>query len=231
MIHNHYTSQLRIVSSNHQHASQQLRTWVHREWSLTIDTSPYVIWANTESESLTIEAVRLLQQQLSYRAVGELQLVICPGIDSASLPAQQALLKLLEEPPTATQIILTASGLGTVLTTIQSRCNVSYLDQIPPTNNHDTQHQELDMLYQQLTQGTVANTIALAGKYSTKADALEVTRQLLDLLHQRLPTLGGAELAKTTQHLASLVLLNDQLQHNTAPRLALEHIWLGWLTA
>lgn len=83
--------------------------------------------------ALTIEAVRQLQTQASYRPYQtDHQWLVITRVDQASLPAQHALLKIVEEPPEHTSLLLTTQQPSKVLTTLQSRCRLVQLE--PQTN-------------------------------------------------------------------------------------------------
>src|SRR5690606_36425662 len=66
-----------------------------------------------------------------------------------TLPAQQALLKLLEEPPLRTQMLLVAQSTKAVLPTILSRCRVQYAQ---PTSSHNLAHKPGVSLFAQLSE-------------------------------------------------------------------------------
>lgn len=79
----------------------------------------------TEKVSIGIEDIRNLQMQLSTSPLSEQGrlVIITPG-SALSLPAQPALLKMVEEPPPHTQIVLASTSLHVFLPTIQSRCQI-----------------------------------------------------------------------------------------------------------
>lgn len=73
-----------------------------------------------DSKEITIEQVRQLQRDTkTLRQNG--QFVVIDDCSHMSLPAQNALLKLIEEPPTDTIFILTSHDVERVLETIRSR--------------------------------------------------------------------------------------------------------------
>lgn len=80
--------------------------------------------APTDKPSIGIEQIRLLSEMLGlkpYRA-GATRLIIVNGADKLTPEAQNALLKVIEEPPPATGFILLAVDPLAVLVTIRSRC-------------------------------------------------------------------------------------------------------------
>lgn len=74
-----------------------------------------------ELEEYSIEAVRELQRKLSFKGRKTALILDADGLSSE---AQNALLKILEEPPKDTIIILTAFTRFSLLPTIASRCQI-----------------------------------------------------------------------------------------------------------
>jgi DNA polymerase-3 subunit delta' len=74
-------------------------------------------------KEISIQQVRELERELSYRAFSARKKIAI--IDPASLmsfPAQNALLKTLEEPPRNSVLILVSTSAGGLLSTVLSRC-------------------------------------------------------------------------------------------------------------
>ena len=70
-----------------------------------------------------IEQVRVLEKELSYRAFsGGRKVAIIDPAPLINLPAQNAPLKRLEEPPAGSLLILIAASAGSLLPTLLSRC-------------------------------------------------------------------------------------------------------------
>ncbi|MFH2118567.1 MAG: hypothetical protein ABII10_02435 [Candidatus Paceibacterota bacterium] len=81
------------------------------------------VFFNEQEETLKIDTVRELLQHTSFaRAKTEPQVIVVCATQTASLPAQNALLKIVEEPPPHTQIILIATPGHQLLPTLCSRC-------------------------------------------------------------------------------------------------------------
>ena len=77
----------------------------------------------TETGALTIDQVRAALDQVGYRPFEARRRVVV--IDQADLmvaPAQNALLKTLEEPPASTQFVLVTARPDMLLDTVRSRC-------------------------------------------------------------------------------------------------------------
>jgi DNA polymerase III subunit delta' len=75
--------------------------------------------------NVTIEQVRTMQQRLTTRpTLGSRRAIVIDPADDLEKPAQNALLKSLEEPPRGTYFVLVAHRLGRLLPTIRSRCRL-----------------------------------------------------------------------------------------------------------
>lgn len=76
-----------------------------------------------DTGSIKIEQIRDVVERSGYRPFeGKRRFILIDGADAMAGPAQDALLKTLEEPPNATTFVLITSAPGTLLPTILSRC-------------------------------------------------------------------------------------------------------------
>lgn len=85
---------------------------------------PYFTVIGPAKDSIGIESIRELQKFLQLKTIGKQQLrraVIVEHAESLTTEAQNAYLKLLEEPPADTLMILTADNQRALLPTILSR--------------------------------------------------------------------------------------------------------------
>ncbi len=81
---------------------------------------------------IRIEAIRDLQAMLPLRPMeAPVRIALINGLDYAREQAMDALLKTLEEPPSTSRLILTASLAESLLPTIVSRCQVIALRPVP----------------------------------------------------------------------------------------------------
>jgi DNA polymerase III subunit delta' len=159
---------------------------------------PYIKYITPEKNTISIEAVRDLQKFLQLKAVGDKPLrraVIVEHSSALSTEAQNALLKLLEEPPEDTIIILTAASQRALLPTILSRVQLIALH--PPEAS------------------------ALAAHFGAAKDAAEVQRAYF--LSGGLPGLMHALLHSEEAHplLAGVTQAKELLQLSLFERLAL----------
>lgn len=102
-----------------------------------LETDPEIETVIPEKNSITIEQIRELQISLSTPSIGQKgKLVLIAPAENITLPAQQALLKLLEEPPVKTTIALVTSSASALLPTIQSRCQIAVLENSVKQKGH-----------------------------------------------------------------------------------------------
>jgi DNA polymerase-3 subunit delta' len=88
---------------------------------------PYFAFVRAEKDSISIDAIRELQRFLQLKTLGTQQIrraVIVEHAERLTTEAQNAYLKLLEEPPADTLMVLTADNQRTLLPTIMSRVQI-----------------------------------------------------------------------------------------------------------
>jgi len=87
-------------------------------------THPYVLHITPEGDSISIDTIRRLQKFLQLKTLGSHPLrraILIEHAQALTTEAQNAYLKLLEEPPADTIMILTATSPHALLPTILSR--------------------------------------------------------------------------------------------------------------
>lgn len=108
-------------------------------------TGPDLLWINPE-EKIGVEKVRELKQFLSLKPYQSTKIgaVLCAA-EAMSIEAQNALLKLLEEPPEKAVLYLGVNNLGALLPTVLSRCQIIDFKngKIPDSVQEDQQLTEL----------------------------------------------------------------------------------------
>lgn len=101
---------------------------------VALTSHPYHLKIRPDGVSISIEAIRELQKFLQLKTLGERPLrraIIIEQAHALTTEAQNAFLKLLEEPPSDTLLILTASTPRALLPTILSRTQTIAIN--PPT--------------------------------------------------------------------------------------------------
>lgn len=129
--------------------------------------------------NLGIDEVRILKSRMAQKAYGGgKRLVIIDALDKAKSEASNSLLKIVEEPPADTYIILTSNNLHTLLETIISRCQLI----IEPENTDvlkAADYEKISLFMSDLLNKSIGERMVRWSKeVKTKDDALK----LLDLL-------------------------------------------------
>lgn len=183
--------------------------------------------SQTES-NISIEGVRKLLETLAYGSLnGELQAVVLPNIDLASIPAQNALLKVLEEPPAHIQFFLSTAAPDAVLETVRSRCSIAYF-------TSDIQNNEIDAesttnpadILDKIGKNSIRENIELAETYQNKQEAINILTTMLNFLHQKMSSDSGGTTGRViTEHYTTackaIITTVAMLQQNVNVKLAL----------
>ena len=91
-----------------------------------------VIEVMSSDEIKGIDQIRDIQHSSSLKPYeGERRIFILPEISQLSIPASNALLRLLEEPPEKVTFLLTSTNLESVIPTILSRCQIIGTKRVP----------------------------------------------------------------------------------------------------
>lgn len=98
-----------------------------------IKASPYFLQIAADGKSIGIEQIREIQKFVQLKTTGNntiRRVIAIDGADTMTTEAQNALLKILEEPPADTVLILTADRTQNIRPTIHSR--VQTITIVPP---------------------------------------------------------------------------------------------------
>lgn len=144
----------------------------------------------TLRDEIVIDDVRRIEPLFRRTsAEGGWRIVIIDEADLMNVAAQNAVLKLLEEPPPGALLLLTAEASGRLLPTIRSRVRKITLDSLSPENLATLITRHLpDLLPGEreplvaLAEGSLGRAIALH-----QADGVTVYRELLTLLNDPQP--------------------------------------------
>src|SRR3989344_3424973 len=132
-----------------------------------LEATPDILIVNPDP-SITISKVRQLNKFLARKPISAKN-NICLITDAAAItiPAQNALLKALEEPPQSAQIILLADSTAKLLPTVVSRCQLVNLG-----DNDKLSEDELKIqaqVFKQIVAAKMGEKVALAATFTTDA--------------------------------------------------------------
>ena len=183
---------------------------------------------SSETPSIGIEVIRDMQKHVFFKPVkGEKRIIIFENAHTLTIEAQNALLKVLEEPPIHTYFFLSAATDASFLPTIFSRCRKIHLEEEKTEISEEEKKEFLDT-YRALSQDNISFKLSLAETLSAdKEKAREYLVALITLLHEKL--------LKTPEESRKVANVIEKLQGaytliqttNVNLRLLLEHTFLN----
>lgn len=230
---NLHTSIILQISKNQDHSNAAIKFLNNLDHTKNIKANnPNLIIFSSEDSKVNIALVRnmIAESSLSIYS-GKTRVMILTHADTASIPAQNSLLKLVEEPPENTQIILTANNPNLFLPTILSRCLLIKQSNQPSPSGRGhlvsaKQNQIGEANESEVLPTSYSTAINLAEKHKDRNKAIELVENLiLNLQKQN----SNSPEFKTTKNLK---ILSETLQHlhaNVNVRLALENGMFGMI--
>lgn len=207
-----------------------------RERLATVLLKPYEIpdidiFRLTEA-SVGIGEIRLVKRSLMRKPFqGRYSALLITHANAMTVEAQNALLKILEEPPDHALLILLTPILDNLLPTIQSRCKFILCKEIPETKDYADRAKDIE----QLSLGQrLEYAVEIAKDRESAAGFVEsMLKKLRMRLHEGL--LWSNEkpekkplLVKTAAQIRELLYLLTVLKTNANTRVAVEAIFLSW---
>lgn len=122
-----------------------------------------------DQKDLGVEAIRNVIEQASFApTMATMRFVIIDGADSMTVPAANAFLKTLEEPPRNTRFFLLAEAGGKVLPTIRSRCGIVRYTRLSEAFVVEQLLRQTDdptkaLVYARLSEGSVGRALQFLG--------------------------------------------------------------------
>lgn len=185
------------------------------------ENNPDLIIVNSENSSLKINDVRSVIQESAYQPYQFKQrLIVLTHLDSASIPAQNALLKFLEEPPRYLQVYATATQDSVLLPTILSRCIVTKVKKegLESAGQAPADGDETQNLFEKITTAQVPELLSLATEYKDRQTAHALLSGLVTYIHSQ----NGYPSSAFTKHLSQLQESLHDLETNCHVQLTLE---------
>lgn len=181
---------------------------------------PDIHWLNTSDEAVSIDHVRKLQELISFKPYEAAHsfFILCQ-VEQASLPAQQALLKTLEEPPAHVRLLLFTTKPDALLPTITSRTQL-YTAQSESTTFDEPAAAEL---YTTLKHGSWGEAVAWGDSIGDRTEAKATLENLLQYLHHSLTT-PNSDLPKDIQLVLEAL---TKLQANANVKLVVTELGFG----
>ncbi len=171
-----------------------------------------IFWYNSDLQSFKIALAREIIQEAQYSNWHQegIRILVLLNFETASIAAQNALLKLIEEPPANTLIILPVINSHRLLATISSRCSLCQISQ--QSTKTEKKAKANDFTWP----SDLAEVFSIISKYKDRDTAKNFVRNLLE----------QNQLAyKEKKALAQAYL---DLESNLNVRLALEHCFFSF---
>lgn len=190
-----------------------------------------ITYITSEKESLGIEAIKKMQEKVFLMPLrGKDKAVIIPGADLLTIPAQNALLKLLEEPPTHTYIFLLTENLDALLGTIKSRCQIiKTFTTIPVLSTEEAE--KLMSEYTEWTRQSIGSALKTAEKMAkNKEESIRILGFMVQQCRYSMleHITSGSNPDKLPEHLnLTQAAITTLAKTNASARLTLEHLFLS----
>ncbi len=182
--------------------------------------------AKQSAQSIGIEEIKKIQKNLYLKPIqSDIKIIVIEDAHLLTPEAQNALLKVLEEPPAHTHIVLGTDNKDMLLPTIHSRCTVIQLASSKASASDQTNEAQQKML-DDLPTMSIAAAMKLAEKMGKDKDtAMKWLQQMIFLQREKI---------LNALHDSCGIVLLRQLQacytiiktSNTSPRLTLEYLLL-----
>jgi len=192
---------------------------------LTLETS-----VKRNTASIGIEDIKHMQKKIFLKPIkSEKKAIIIDEAELLTIEAQNALLKVLEEPPAHTLLLLSTTTKETLLPTIISRCQVVQLEE-ETTQLSEKEKEELESFLESLPKLGIGEKLKKAEILAKDKDkAIEWISKLILVLRENLleETRGTRDTRGTRGTLRSFQTLHTTLRTtNVNPRFAIENTLL-----
>ena len=178
------------------------------------------------AQSIGIEEIKKVQKSLFLKPIqSPYKMIVIQEAHLLTIEAQNALLKVLEEPPEKTYIVLHADTKEVILPTIHSRCQIIQLEDTQ-TAITDKEYEEITQFLTDLPNLGIGERMKIAEQMTKeKTAALLWLRSVIMVQRERM--LQSQTPKNELPLMRSLQMLYTTLKTtNTNPRLALENTLL-----
>lgn len=150
----------------------------------SINAKKAVIHYISDEKSIKIDQIREIPAEIAAPPIDPetVRIVLIHPLEKLGYVAQEALLKMLEEPPERTLFVLAGRSLSSLSATILSRCQVVYTAAASEKQNQENQN-ELERFWELVHQATTPEEIisSFTQAPDKKEDAVIWLRQVLTL--------------------------------------------------
>jgi DNA polymerase-3 subunit delta' len=177
---------------------------------------------NEDKSTITIDMIRSLLADMSFASFqGKVRHICLLYVDQTTIEAQNAVLKLLEEPPKNTQFWVFTQFPQVLLPTIISRCmEIVWNLEDDGAKSQQLSTEAVSEFLLSISSVSHRALIEEAEKYPDKVTAQAYVDSLLQSIHQKN---SNNPLAINTTAMNTLLETKLSLSANVSPKLALEH--------
>ena len=174
-----------------------------------------------KSRAISVDRVRAVRAAAYVLPnESERKILLLRGADAMLPPAQNALLKILEEPPDSAVFILTATNRWSLLETVRSRVQIVTTQSEPESGAHPPCHDDVLRLLGHITRGEEANALALlAGHEKDRAEFLGLLDGLRGHLLNIMPESGAGKADKLWAYVQAIDETKRAAQSNVGTAL------------
>jgi DNA polymerase-3 subunit delta' len=207
-----------------------------------IGDHPDLLWVErgTGDTRVRIGQIRALQSALRLRtAEGERRVAVIADAEWLNQEAQNALLRLLEEPPRGTLIVLVARSPAGLLATVRSRCQRVVFRPAPEATEDDPQRLELVARLEGLRSASLPALLDWAEEYrGARSEVQEGVERLLEVgaawlrrqVAEKLREAGADPSAELQAHSVLAACRKSLVQRNANPQMVVERALLALRT-
>jgi DNA polymerase-3 subunit delta' len=203
---------------------------------------PDLLWVERGADDtrVRIGQIRALQSALRLRtAEGERRVAVIADAEWLNQEAQNALLRLLEEPPPGTLLVLVARSSAGLLATVRSRCQRVVFRPPPEAPEDDPQRRELIARLAGLRSASLPAVLDWAEEYrGARSEVQEAVEQLLEVgaawlrsqVAAKTRQAGADPRAELEAHSVLTACRKSLVQRNANPQMVVERALLALRT-
>lgn len=180
------------------------------------------------TQSIGIEDIKQMQKKIFLKPIkSKLKAIIIDEAELLTIEAQNALLKILEEPPEHTIIILSSETQETLLPTILSRCQLIQLEEEQQTLS-EKEREELQIFLEEFSRWGIGERLKKAEQLAKdKEKAIEWITKLIIVSRENMLQSNNKTMKQWNSLIKSFQTLHTTLKTtNVNPRFAIENTLL-----
>lgn len=219
-----------VIEAQPEEGIATARAWVEKELGMKVESNPDVVVMRYGL--LTVDDARRVTELSAGAAFRGEHKVVIIAASRAYHEAQNALLKVFEEPPAGTRLFLILPSLGGLLPTLRSRVQIldSYKDVRRPTSNVGRRTSYIPESAEEFMKATKEKRAAIIKKLTSGKDDEERREnrdEVISIVNGIEASAYAHSAAKNAALLSDIATLRMHLYDRSAPvKMILEHLSL-----